>query len=201
MPSVRGDWVDTIVWEWAKAIIENPENLRHGLDGVQQELMQENQALLERLQIIEDQINQHQFQLDRLLDLYLDGSFPKEVLTERKVRLEDLLFSLGKEHNDLIAHIKRVTITDDQLGYIEAFCAKIRTGLENADFNAKRQIIELLNIRGKIAFENGQKVIYLRCLLDTQEQQRRLPMLISPSSNTGATASTSCGCPPTAPSP
>ena len=56
MPDVRLDWVDNIVWEWAKMIIENPENLREGLDGVQQELQRENQALFERLGIIEEQI-------------------------------------------------------------------------------------------------------------------------------------------------
>ena len=54
MPSVRGDWVDRLVWEWAKMIIENPENLRAGLDGVQNELQQENQALLDRLSIIDE---------------------------------------------------------------------------------------------------------------------------------------------------
>lgn len=59
-------------------------------------------------------------------------------------------------------------MTDDPLAYIEQFCAKIRVRLDNADFNAKRQIIELLDIRGKIAFESGQKVLCLRCLLDTQ---------------------------------
>jgi site-specific DNA recombinase len=181
MPSVRGDWVDQIVWEWAKTIIESPENLRVGLDDAQKELKQENQALFERLGIIEEQMAHYQSQLDKLLDLYLDGEFPKEVLTERKTRLEDLLFNLGKEHNDLILHVRHVTMTDDQLEYIEEFCAKIRKGLDRADFNAKRQIIELLDIRGKIAFENGEKVLYLKCLIDPKEQQPRLPMQISPS--------------------
>ena len=190
MPSVRGDWVDALVWEWAKMIIESPGHLKQGLDNVQQELLEQNQALLERLSILEDQMSKYQSQLDRLLDLYLDGSFPKEVLTERKAHLEEVLFNLGKEHNDLMVHIRHVTITDDQLSFIEAFCATIRVGLEQADFNAKRQIIELLDIRGAIAFENGEKVLYLRCLLDTQEQPQRLPMQISPSSNTGGIAIT-----------
>ena len=183
MPSVRGDWVDAIVWVWVRTIIENPHNLKEGLDGVQQELEQENQALIERLQIIEDQMRQYQGQLDRLLDLYLDSNFPKEVLTERKTRLEELLFILGKEHNELMTHVRHVTMTDDQLAYIEEFCTKIRKGLNHADFKAKRQIIELLDVRGKIAFENGQKVIYLRCLIDTQEQQQRLPIQILPLSS------------------
>ena len=64
-------------------------------------------------------------------------------------------------------------MTDDQLSYIEAFCAKIRHGLDQADFNTKRQIIELLDIRGKIAFENNEKVLYLKCLISQQQVSRR----------------------------
>ena len=93
-----------------------------------------------------------------------------------------------------MAHVRHVTMTDDQLSYIEAFCAKIRTGLDQADFNAKHQIIELLDIRGKIALENGQKVVYLKCLIDPKEQQQRLPIQTSPSLNTGVTATRSCAC-------
>ena len=83
-----------------------------------------------------------------------------------------------------MVHVRHVTMTDDQLAYIEEFCAKIRTGLEQADFNAKRQIIELLDIRGKIAFENGQKVVYLKCLIEPKEQQQRLPIQILRSAST-----------------
>jgi len=183
MPNVRGEIVDGLVWEWAKMIIQSPENLRVGLDGVQQELEEQNRSLIERLQIIEEQISSHQSQLDRLLDLYLDGNFPKEVLTERKARLEELLFNLGKEQQELMVHVRQVTMTDDQLAYIEAFCAKIKTWLENADLKTRRQIIDLLDIRDKVAFENNEKIIYLRCLINIQEQQPVLRIPISPSSN------------------
>ena len=70
-----------------------------------------------------------------------------------------------------MGYVRHVTMTDDQLSYIEEFCAKIRTGLDNADFNAKRQIIQLLDIRGKIAFENGERVLYLKCLIELREPQ------------------------------
>ena len=193
MPEVQVDFIDNIVWEWAKMIIENPECLKEGLDGIQRELQHENKALIERLGILEDQVAQYQSQLDRLLDLYLVGEFPKEVLTERKARLGELLFNLGREQNDLLAHIKQATMTDDQLTYIKKFCAKIRKGLDKADFNTKRQIIELLDVRGKYAYENGEKVIYIKCLLETsQEQQPVSRLLISPSSSIGGIAIMNC---------
>jgi site-specific DNA recombinase len=178
MPTVRGDWVDKIVWEWVKEIIENPDNLRLSLEGIQEELEQANQALFDRMAIIEDQIQANQKQLDKLLDLYLNGDFPKEALTERKARLEQMLANLRIEQNDLAGHVRKVTITDDQLDMIEAFCAKIKPKLEQVNFDTRRQIIELLDVRGKIAFENYEKVIYLKCLI-TQEQQPLLPIVIS----------------------
>ena len=113
MPSVRGDWVDAIAWEWVKGIIENPENLRLGLEGLQGELHRANGSLYDRLAIIEEQIQENQRQLDKLLDLYLSGDFPKEMLTERKDRLEQMSASLQKEKSDLTEHIGRATINDD----------------------------------------------------------------------------------------
>ncbi|MCB9112212.1 MAG: recombinase family protein [Anaerolineales bacterium] len=201
MPSVNGDWVDAIVWKWAKMIVEDPENLRYGLDLIQEELHHENSALLDRLSIIEEQISAYQAQLDKLLDLYLEGDFPKEVLTDRKTRLEEMLTNLHKEQNDLAGHVRQVTLTDDQLSYIEEFCAKIRNGLGKVDFNAKRQIIQLLDIRGKIAFENGEKVLYLKCLIDFQDPQQVSRVLILPLSNIGGIAIMKCASLPTDRSP
>jgi len=174
-------------------------NLCVGLDNIQLELQQANQALFVRMELINEQVQEHQKQLDKLLDLYLSGDFPKDVLTERKSRLEQMLANLHKEQKDLAGHIRKVTMTDDQITYIEAFCAKIRNGLDQADFNTKRQIIELLDVRGKVAFENNEKVLYLKCLI-TSEQQPRFPVLISHLSNTGATVTTLCAFLQTAPS-
>ncbi|HND50383.1 MAG TPA: hypothetical protein PLL95_17575, partial [Anaerolineales bacterium] len=115
------------------------------------------------------------------------------MLTERKARLEQMLGNLCKEQNELAGHIRKVTLTDGQLTYIEAFCAKIRHGLDQADFNAKRQIIELLDVRGKIAFENNEKVLYIKCLIT---QPPLLPIVISPSSNIGAIATIRIACRP-----
>ena len=82
-----------------------------------------------------------------------------------------MLTNLDKERNDLSTYIRKVNNTDAQLSDIEAFGAKIRDGIDAADFNVKRQIIELLDIHGKIALENREKVIYLKCSLESSEYQ------------------------------
>ena len=51
--------------------------------------------------IIDEQIQENQTQLDRLLDLYLSGDFPKEVLMERKDRLEQISEKLLEERKEV----------------------------------------------------------------------------------------------------
>jgi hypothetical protein len=149
------------------------------------------------LALIDEQIQENQKQLDKLLDLYLTGDFPKEMLTERKGRLEQISANLLAEKSDLTEHISQATITDDQLAYIEEFCAKIRDRLNQADFEAKRQLIELLDVRCKMDFENGEKVVWLKCLIQPKEQPQVLRTPTLPLSNTGAIATTSCASRPT----
>jgi hypothetical protein len=53
-----------------------------------------HQSLYDRLAIIDQQAEDHQRQLNKLLDLYLNGDFPKDMLQERKSRLEETIIKL-----------------------------------------------------------------------------------------------------------
>ena len=63
---------------------------------------------------------------------------------------------------------------------IEEFTRTIGEGIEKADFKTQRSIIELLDVRGKLAIENNEKVVYISCKLG---QQNRSPIPTSPLSN------------------
>ena len=45
------------------------------------------------------------------------------------------------------------SITDTQIAEIEAFCAEVREGLDNATFEDKLRYFELFDVRGKLAIE------------------------------------------------
>jgi len=57
-----------------------------------------------------------------------------------------------------------------------------REGLEVATFEQKRQLIDLLDVRGKLAIENDEKVVYIKCILG---QQLLSVARTSPLSSTG----------------
>ena len=196
-PAFRGKDVDRVVWNWLADLIKNPQAVMSGLQDSQDGSIQENQALLDRLAMIERQIQDQDTQLGKILDLYLSGDFERDMLTERKVRLENNIANLRKEYQETLAMVEKVTLTDSQMTEIQEFCDSIRDRVDTASFEEKRQLLEMFDVRGKLTVENNEKVVYVSCLLEPQPVSLALT---SHSSNTGATAIMLCDCRPMDPS-
>jgi len=165
--SFRIDHVDPAVWDWIKSILNDPDELKQGLSRHQAQCEQESGPIWERLKIVDSLIGNNQAQLNRLLDLYLSGDFPKEILTERKNRLEATITALERERGDLVVHLEQRQLTQQQIKSLMQFTAEVAQGLEVAegDFSARRRIIEMLNVQATLTIEDGQKVAYVQCSL------------------------------------
>ncbi len=48
------------------------------------------------------------------------------------------------------------------------YCEEISVGLDNATFEDKRKYFDWLQVRGKLAVENNEKVIYAKCRIGEQ---------------------------------
>jgi hypothetical protein len=79
---------------------------------------------------------------------------------------------------------------------IEAFCDSIRDNIDLFAFEGMRRILDLLDVRGKLAIENEEKVIYVKCIIG---QQLLSVAQTSHSSSTGVTATPPCVSLPMAP--
>jgi len=166
------DKVDVMVWEYIKSLLVNPSTLAEGLKAQQAELERDSVLLRERLVVVDDLLDENQQQLDRLLDLYLRGDFPQEMLTERKARLEGTIESLRQERRDLAAQIESVTLSDERLTNITEFAGQVAQGLKAADehFEIRQQIIEELDVQVTVAVEQDEKVLYVRCFVGESRQ-------------------------------
>jgi SMC interacting uncharacterized protein involved in chromosome segregation len=120
-----------------------------------------------RLALVDDLLANNRVQLERLLDLYLAGDFSKEILTERKARLETTITALEKERAGLVAHLEARELSMEQIETIQEFAARVTENLEamRDDFEMKRRLVEELDVHVTLAVEDGQKVVYARCLL------------------------------------
>ena len=112
------------------------------------------------------------------------------------MELEKQLADLKYEQMSLQEHLDSVIMSDDLIASIEAICAEISIGLDNATFEDKKRYFEILDVRGKVAFEDGKEVVYIKCKIG---QQQVLLMQTSHLSNIGAMPTTHCVFPSMAP--
>ena len=177
MPSFRVDAVDPVVWDWITRLLTDPQVLEEGLNTRLTINENESAPLRERLAIAEDMLADHNAQLTRLLDLYVAGDFPKDVLVDRKTRLEESIKALEKERANIISMLEKRTLTPKQVENIYKFAERIGRGLLHAETDPayKREIIEALDVRAIFAVENGQKVIYVQCVLEDEPERFGIP--------------------------
>ena len=161
--------LDSLTWEWVKGLLSDPIQLQEGLDLYKQERETEFAPFRQRLEVVNELIDSNTTQLNRLLDLFLTGDFQKEILIERKARLEETIRSLEREQATLMARLG-MDVTEEVESAIKEIVAKIGVGLDFAenDFDTKRQIIDLLDVTATLQRENGEKVAYVSCMLGSE---------------------------------
>ncbi len=184
MPNFRADMVDDAVWNWLNGLIENPSNITEGLRNMQSETLAANSRIVEQIEIIDQQLEDLKNQQKKLLDLILNGDFPKSLIDERKIKIDATSKKLIEERIELSSHLNQAMLDDIQISEIENFCAEIRGKLESASFESKRHLIEMFDVHGKLAVENDQKCVEVTCLITPQPRSLALTSLLS---NIGAT--------------
>jgi len=172
LPQFRIEQVDAVVWEWVTEFLTNPQLLEQGMADYQAEQGIINRQIYERIVIIDELLADHHGQLNRILDLYLEGNFPKELLVDKKSRLEETIKSLEKEKLDLTHFVEKKSLTPDQYQDIQEFSRIVLEGIDlvSCDFESKRQIIELLDIQVICMIDdNRNKYVTLQCILGSNQ--------------------------------
>jgi site-specific DNA recombinase len=147
--SVRIDLLDSAVWEQVKIVLDHPERLaqeyRRRMEGPHQsrDELSATQAQLARLQQ----------GVGRLIDSYAGGLISKEEFEPRIARMRERLARLEAAAAEL-ADLERVQ-NDLRLieGQLKEFNSRVRTGLEEAGWAVKRDIIRALVKQVEVARE------------------------------------------------
>jgi site-specific DNA recombinase len=135
--------LDDLVWADVCEVLQHPECLTLALQRAQggQWLPQELQARRENLRKARVSI---EHQMERLTEAYLAGVVPLEEYKRRRPALEQRLEGLAAQMRQLEAsankHVELAGIAQS----MEEFCQRVSAGLEQASFEQKRHLIELL---------------------------------------------------------
>lgn len=98
-------------------------------------------------------------QLAKVLDLYLEDEFPKDVLDEKRAVLEKRKADLERERDKIKAQLKQRVVTEETIQEMEAFRAQVAEGLGQLTFENKRCILEMLQVHGLVTEQGGEKAI------------------------------------------
>lgn len=175
----KSEDVDFTIWEWLKSFIRNPDAIDEGIAEYHENREREQSPIRERLQVVDDLLIDHRSQLQKILDLYLDGNFPKELLVERRQRLQDTVDSLANERVNLVSHLESSAYSPEQLHAMKEYTQEIAAGLDEAeeDFDSRKHIVEMLNVYASLAIEGDEKVAYVTCVFKTAPERL---LIVSP---------------------
>ena len=167
----RQDIVDAITWDWVMKLICDPEGVKAGWERYQTKIEDETAPARRQLAIVENGIGKHTEQLNKLLDLYLSDTIGKEMLLERQARLKGMIDSLHSQRDKLQARLQGRAVSEAEIQSIQTFAAELAERLDvggyEGDIERMRQVLDVLDVRATLAFEDGERVLYLTCRLDS----------------------------------
>lgn len=165
MRLVSAEYVEPLVWQWVKSWLLDEEQLNVGLEKYRKSREQEVAPLRQELATVEDLLNQNMAELERLLDVYLEGGLLKDALLERKKRYEKTIRTHQSRFDHLSRIIEAATLTQEQVETIRTFAAQIRQRLSYAeeDFQSMRHVLDLLDVQVELGIEDGDQVAYVSC--------------------------------------
>lgn len=103
MLQFRADIVDAVVWQWVRGIFSNPGAIRQNADQYRQQQAAVKKPVHDQLTVTDQLLKQSRQELEKALDLYLSGGELKEMLLEKKERLESRIKALETERSALIS--------------------------------------------------------------------------------------------------
>jgi site-specific DNA recombinase len=147
--------LETLVWQDLCHVLKHPETIAHAMERLRdgQWLPQELQARCSMLHKAQKSLQQ---QIERLTQAYLADVIALEEYLRRRGDLETQRQVLATQERQLAAqshqHIEMTQLAQGA----EAFCHGIQQGLEQATFEQKRQLVELLIDRVVVTQEQGE---------------------------------------------
>jgi len=135
--------LDELVWQDLCDVITHPESISYALQRAYggHWLPQELQARRESLGRGRSQLQQ---QRERLTEAYLNGIIPLAEYQRRRADLEQRIESFNQQAELLSAQANRQIEVTGLVKSVEDLCHRIQGSLQQATFEQKRQLVELL---------------------------------------------------------
>ena len=147
---VRTDLLDLAVWREVRGLLEHPDRLA---EEYRRRVHPHAHARRHDLTTVEGQLGKLRQGLARLIDSYAEGLIEKREFEPRITRLRDRVTHLEEQAHQLADEAALHTELHLIIGRLEEFAAKVKEGLEDADWTSRRAMIRALVKRVEVAHD------------------------------------------------
>lgn len=185
---VRQDRLEDAVWEKVAAVLLDPAMLRIELQRRQTQAQQTLARHHQRLAAIASAQEDVKRKLGIMLDSVLVEGFPPDLIEERKRLLLRQQEELAQQQEQVHAEIEAYVLTPAQEESVLAFAERLSAGLTELSFAAKRQVLDMLQVRVDVVSQEEFTVTALIPVGDGSVIVPRLERAASRKQRTGGAA-------------
>lgn len=156
--SIRQEWLESTVWNAVVNQLLNPDDLQAEIDLQREEVLAEIERNQEKQAEIKAAMSDIDRRLGILLDQMLDGTFPRELIAERKQGLENKRRNLEGDLMRLQRMANMPVLTLDQQEQLTEFAYRLHENLCNFTQADKRRVLEMLELRVDVITRDQVKI-------------------------------------------
>lgn len=166
-PYIPSAPLDEEVWQWISSIMHSDETLQEAQNEMQALVSRENKKFYGLRSTVESQINKHEQELQRLLELYKHGEFPIHLLNQNVKETRQIIEGLEKERDKIDAENNATVSRFPTIDFLTEFSHSVREKLPCATFEEKRGVMQALGTEGFL--QEGNRSISITCYLGSRE--------------------------------
>ena len=164
---IRQDKFEDAIWNTVSGALLNPENLRVELAQRRSEVTAKMEDKQAEIDVVQNELAEVERKLGILLDEMLTLDFPESVVQTRKdgllARRKQLLAEIERNRREFQSPLPSLA---EEEGLVQ-FAEWIQASLEDVDFETKRRVLELLQVRVDVA---SPKEVKLSALLPFSQE-------------------------------
>ena len=169
-PQVRTDLLDLTVWREVSGLLAHPERVA---EEYQRRLQAPTSGTRQAQATLETQIGKVRQGVARLIDSYAEGLLEKHEFEPRITRLRQRIAALEEQRHQLLDEAAVQTELRLIIGRLEDFATQIDTGLEEADWLRKREMIRALVKRVEVTQEQVNVVFRVDSYQEESDPEKK----------------------------
>jgi len=166
--------VDTAMWEWVTAFLEDENNLDEGIRAMMEKRTREVGPMQERLETIENLLSQADIKIQHLVDELseFEGYTVREVIREKIMSIEGERKMLSEEGERLLRELEQNDILPDVEDQIMRTAQVIREKLFGATFEDKRIVMDALDVKAEYLHDElHREILRISCIIPIADGQ------------------------------